>query len=77
MVNTRELRRITTISRIKATLKKLQEKNLDYDEEKFLIEIMRDAGTTRRTAKEYLQIAESMLIQEKNSAEEEANKILL
>ena len=58
-MNKQSYKRQNVIRMIKATLKIIKDKNLKYDIKKFLIEICAMHGVSKRTAKDYLDVAQS------------------
>ena len=62
MPNLRELKRKSIIDKIVLTLKELNKANLKYDEDKFLSEIQKESGATKKTALDYLKTAKKLCL---------------
>jgi len=56
-----EFKRKNEIQKVINTLEEAKEKGVELEEEKMLLDIAFDAGVSRRTAKEYLDIAKSQV----------------
>jgi len=73
-MNTRENKRKEIILKIRNSLKKLTELNLECDYDALTTEIMGEYFTSRRTALEYIDSAKILLKTSENLNPEETNK---
>ena len=71
IIRMRQEERQLKIGEIEATLRKVKSKNLELDKNKFLLECISKWSIAKRTAKEYLEIAEFNISKIDKELEEE------